>query len=67
MALSSIAVLSAHLAGGFNELGFVLVVILLSGLWVLVGLAYSMILLALCSQRGTRGSNRYGPEPRMRD
>ena len=52
---------------GFNELGFVLVVILLSGLWVLVGLAYSIILLALCSQRGTRGSNRYGPEPRMRD
>ena len=46
-----------------SEFGFVLVAVILSGIWALVTLACAITLLVLCSQRGTAGPNRYGPDP----
>ena len=47
-----------------SELGFVLIAVLLSAIWVLATLACTMMLLmVLCSQPGMRGANRYGPDP----
>ena len=46
-----------------SEFGFVLVAVILSGIWALITLACAIVLLVLCSQAGTTGPNRYGPNP----
>ena len=50
-------------AEGQSVLGFLFVAVFLSGIWALVTLAWAIVILALCSQPGTVGANRYGPEP----
>ena len=46
-----------------SVLGFLIVAVLVSGIWVLVSVAGTVTVVALCAASGTNGPNRYGPDP----